>query len=921
MSGCSYEYKFYLNSEDAHKTLADKLNEDAESDELTQTLGLEHCFESDRNSVESYALRDNYFELHLYTSTTTDVNYALIRAFKDHGSEFCYVDVYNDQVGEGDSVYLYRGKCVSGDALEKLLKQYNVGAEPDELLERGAHGLDQALSKGLNPNSMIDGEPLLVAAYDRENKEAFDLLLKHGADANTRTEETFLLFHIAAYEDRDKYGFMPALINAGADYRREGPDGESLLWHLGAKHTKLAKRIKKDGVAFARPKDAYEHKDELIDKLEVACAHHDQEYIDKFHNELIEDEEPIPYMLKLYAAYNVPDKFDSLMQKGVEIEADSVEEMVGLAAASGAKPIFQYLMAYAKEHSLEFEEASDITEMLAPNSDCLDLLQQFVGEHPDSVSHYTIYKAVEHRADDNLRFLLKHYQDDEQPGQLLSEVADELHSSSVDILLEHGEDPLFKEYDEESVLVEILKNDEVNQDAKAKLLKWLITQPANIALEQHIYLRNDKAAATCLKNIDKSKLAEGDLNRYLSLALRHELPDAANTLKKMGATFDTPADEMSPLLVAIEEVNAESCLFLLDNGADPNSFYTSASDEDDNEATNAVMKAFGIDEEYLDDPVDKLIHLEPIKPNQEVSALMFAAWVGDTRILQILMAAQANIEHTDKRKITALMCAAEAGHSECVKLLVDRGAEVNAFDDFGNTALHYAVLGGAKECCEILVNAGATVEQKNTSKHNTPLNLGCLAEQTDTDTLEYLLSQGADINAADDEGQTPLMLACMTADSQRISFLLNNSADVNYVCAEGYTADEYYLVTGADDAEIIQALQPTNPNIKNKKRMAIAKRVGIQFGFVALVAAPIAYFSITFGVIIFLMGAGFFVWREARGRKEVAQIIETGPQISDNPILQNFTNVLGKVEKQVREEEAKNQDILDSWDEDDRKAG
>jgi len=61
----------------------------------------------------------------------------------------------------------------------------------------------------------------------------------------------------------------------------------------------------------------------------------------------------------------------------------------------------------------------------------------------------------------------------------------------------------------------------------------------------------------------------------------------------------------------------------------------------------------------------------------------------------------------------ALQDAARDGHSGMVELLLAAGADVNAKSNYGDTALHYAARGGHVDVVELLLEAGADVNAKN----------------------------------------------------------------------------------------------------------------------------------------------------------------------------------------------------------------
>ena len=62
-----------------------------------------------------------------------------------------------------------------------------------------------------------------------------------------------------------------------------------------------------------------------------------------------------------------------------------------------------------------------------------------------------------------------------------------------------------------------------------------------------------------------------------------------------------------------------------------------------------------------------------------------------------------------------------------------------------------------------------------------------MANRGSYDITSFLLSSGAQINAVDNEGQTPLMLAVICEHEDIIRLLLDSGADVNILNSEGQT--------------------------------------------------------------------------------------------------------------------------------------
>jgi ankyrin repeat protein len=84
-----------------------------------------------------------------------------------------------------------------------------------------------------------------------------------------------------------------------------------------------------------------------------------------------------------------------------------------------------------------------------------------------------------------------------------------------------------------------------------------------------------------------------------------------------------------------------------------------------------------------------------------------------------------------------------------------------------------------------LIDNGADVNARD-DMGATPLWSACDMRATDkTELIELLIKNGADVNEADDTGITPLYKACREKHTKQVKFLIDNGADVNKPTNEG----------------------------------------------------------------------------------------------------------------------------------------
>ncbi|MDB5300609.1 MAG: hypothetical protein JWO87_2272 [Phycisphaerales bacterium] len=124
-----------------------------------------------------------------------------------------------------------------------------------------------------------------------------------------------------------------------------------------------------------------------------------------------------------------------------------------------------------------------------------------------------------------------------------------------------------------------------------------------------------------------------------------------------------------------------------------------------------------------------------------------------------------------------------AGSPDCmldvVKALVDHGAKVNAIGRRGFTPLHSACFSA---CCpalvEYLISRGANLSAREPVHGDAPLHVTayCSWGAEGTEIVRILVARGADVNALDVRGETPLDLAIEQGSSIRVDFLKEHGA-------------------------------------------------------------------------------------------------------------------------------------------------
>ena len=205
--------------------------------------------------------------------------------------------------------------------------------------------------------------------------------------------------------------------------------------------------------------------------------------------------------------------------------------------------------------------------------------------------------------------------------------------------------------------------------------------------------------------------------------------------------------------------------------------------------------------------------------------LVAASSDGSTEIARLLIEKGAVVGARDESGFSVLEAAATMNNVEVARLLLANGADPNTPDDSGFTPLLQAAANGDRSAAmvKLLLEHGAdpnaTCRDKLRTVKNGTVRLGRLtplllaAPHANYETVSMLIKAGADVNAQDVRGMTPLALAVATdhADPRIVRLLLASGADPTIASVEGETAADWAGKYG--DPEILSAfhLRPQSP--------------------------------------------------------------------------------------------------------------
>lgn len=186
---------------------------------------------------------------------------------------------------------------------------------------------------------------------------------------------------------------------------------------------------------------------------------------------------------------------------------------------------------------------------------------------------------------------------------------------------------------------------------------------------------------------------------------------------------------------------------------------------------------------------------EPRRPDGS-TPLQWAVFNGDVAEAQRLLKLGADPRTTNNYGVNALLLAADIADTRLIELLLKAGADANSANADGETALHLVARSSNVEAAKLLLKAGAKVDAREQFGEQTPLMWASARRQPQM--MELLISRGADVNAngavrdyqrvatsesraksMDRGGLTPLMYAAKENCRECVEVLLKHKVDVN----------------------------------------------------------------------------------------------------------------------------------------------
>lgn len=168
---------------------------------------------------------------------------------------------------------------------------------------------------------------------------------------------------------------------------------------------------------------------------------------------------------------------------------------------------------------------------------------------------------------------------------------------------------------------------------------------------------------------------------------------------------------------------------------------------------------------------EKIFDLKKLNNSGE-TALHFALKQNNPKIADLILSHESDFDLT---RILFWYCKTYK-FKHIVKYLLDKGAVLN--DNDGSTALHFAAAGGNLKMLGYLSSEYDCNINSINQNGETPLHLAC--SQGKSKAIEWLVSNGANVNSVDINGNTPILRLCKAKQvlSSTIELLATHGADL-----------------------------------------------------------------------------------------------------------------------------------------------
>ena len=259
------------------------------------------------------------------------------------------------------------------------------------------------------------------------------------------------------------------------------------------------------------------------------------------------------------------------------------------------------------------------------------------------------------------------------------------------------------------------------------------------------------------------------------------------------------------LYAALRAGRIDAALAALDAGADAHAL---PAEDDRDQRTLPMLGALQGDLRLLRQLIGRGVDLN--HRHGGLSVLLAAtrdSWHGRPEAVMTLLANGADARSADNEGNTPLHHAARSTDPAVAALLLDAGAQVDALNNEGCSALAIACASGNWRLARFLIEHGARPEPAG----GQPALLAAVAGDDDPGGAQLLLRHKARVDARGQDQRTALMQACAAGNADVVALLLDSGADRNAHDAHGLTP--LLEAAGHGHTAVVQRLAAAKPDV------------------------------------------------------------------------------------------------------------
>ncbi len=193
------------------------------------------------------------------------------------------------------------------------------------------------------------------------------------------------------------------------------------------------------------------------------------------------------------------------------------------------------------------------------------------------------------------------------------------------------------------------------------------------------------------------------------------------------------------------------------------------------------------------------------------TALIVAAYLGNTSICEYLIKKGALVDYSNKQGKNALMIAYENNQHKVVQVLASKGAKIDLETVSGTPYLYNSVSQNDAKMVKIMLDAGVSTEKVN-EFGDTPLQ--CAIRQNNVSIAEMLFDYGANIFDDKYNNYSVLMNACDVGNVNVVKWLIKHDSKLEHKSIDGRTAIMIAAQLGHTD--VVELLIKNGADIESK---------------------------------------------------------------------------------------------------------